>query len=512
MPTFEGHQGRLWSFEPKRLLGQPGGFGRVYVGNAEDGAKVAVKVVPLRDGGYAERQQRNRELEIASHLSTIPSDRLLVPIDYGYEGDDLLIVMPLADRSLKEAIDLGLSQEQQYEALLDVALGLQELSEAAVLHRDLKSRNVLAHQGVWKIADFGISRDLSQRTSTNTFIVAGSWPYMAPELWRGQHATVKTDLYAYGCLAFEVLSGRVPFPGPDQGAFLDQHLLVQPPALSLSTNPGLARLTLRLLAKEPSRRPQDARAVVEELLRMGTPLTAVQERLRSRSIVHQERRAAQEAREQADRAAAETKMARRQQALSDLEQLFINAYEFLSQALPDLREQAVDGYSLGISDITYDRDLIHRFVLDDAALEFQLWLGDGQYWRNTWSGLFDPNVLDPIVSAGEIVVDVLGDEEASQPIVEPLRGRLVANLIAEERSGRIEWFIYHFTGNAHDLAHYYEYGMDRIREELNHGKSFGLDQQLFWKVYLGHDELFKVSVEPLTAESIAALLDEMLQG
>jgi serine/threonine protein kinase len=481
----------------------------VYVGKAEDGAKVAVKVVPLRDGGYTERQQRNRELEIASHLSTIPSDRLLVPIDYGYAGDDLLIVMPLADRSLKEAIDLGLSQEQQYQALLDVAFGLQELSEAAVLHRDLKSRNVLAHQGIWKIADFGISRDLSQRTGTNTFIVPGSWPYMAPELWRGQHATVKTDLYAYGCLAFELLSSRVPFPGPDQGAFLDQHLLVQPPELSSNTDPGLARLTMRLLAKEASRRPQDARAVVEELLRIGTPLTAVQERLRSRSVVHQQRRTAREAREQADRAAAETRMARREQALSDLEQLLINANEFLSQALPDLREQALEDYSLGIGDVTYDRSLIHRFVLDDAALEFQVWLGDAQYWRNTWSGLFDPNILDPIVSAGEIVVDILGDNEASQPIVRPLGGRLVANLIAEERSGRIEWFIYHFTANPHDLEYYYEYGIDRIREELDHGKSFGLDQELFWKVYLGHDERFKVAVEPLTGESIATLLEGM---
>jgi serine/threonine protein kinase len=118
--------------------------------------------------------------------------------------------------------------------------------------------------GRWRIADFGIARDLAEETATYTFAGAGTMPYMAPELWENRPATVKTDLYALGVLAYEVLAGVRPFPGPDEPRFRDQHLYAVPADLT-GVAPGVRRLVLRMLAKNPASRPQDARAVLEEL-------------------------------------------------------------------------------------------------------------------------------------------------------------------------------------------------------------------------------------------------------
>jgi serine/threonine protein kinase len=501
MDTFKSRRGAKWSFDHKRMLGQRGGYGSVYLGYAETGTKVAIKVVPLQEGDEVERQQRNRELEIASRLSSIKSDHLIVPIDYGYIGDDLLIVMPLAEQSLKDAVELGLDQGQQYSALLDVALGLQELSEAGILHRDLKSRNVLAHEGVWKIADFGMSRDLSQRTATFTFVIRGSWPYLAPELWGPQPATVKSDLYAYGCLAFEVLSGRLPFTGPDRASFRDQHLQAQPPALPVNINPGLARLTLRLLAKEPARRPQDARAVTEELLRIGTPLTPLQERIRHRSVAFEQSRASFEAKERAERAASETAEFHRQQALSDLDELLVNAYEFLNEAIPDLRVQEValdsQPYAMFLryGYLGFDR----MFIIDDIGMEFQV-------WRKLYG--------HPLLLVGRIVTgEPPNDNNLDYRHLAP---QILANLAAEEISGRLQWSIYRFKVDRRRLKREMSYSglYESIKGRFGEDPygPIGLEVGDFWRVYSQRDSLFEVDVKPLTDESIAKLFEEGFLG
>jgi len=171
--------------------------------------------------------------------------------------------MPRAEYSLAEAIkSRNLSHETRYRVIRDVALGLSELSSAGVLHRDLKPGNVLWLDQAWRLSDFGISRDIEASTATYTFNGAGTLPYMAPEVWELRPATTKTDLYALGVLAYEILAGNRPFRGPTPEDFERQHRQEMPPALELSDG-RVGRLITRLLSKDPAGRPQDAQAVVE---------------------------------------------------------------------------------------------------------------------------------------------------------------------------------------------------------------------------------------------------------
>jgi serine/threonine protein kinase len=266
MPSFKGASGRRWSYDADKRLGPAGGFGEVFLAS-DDRDEFAVKRIPLKVGDLRERRRREREVEIAQKLIAdgTPSPHLLVPIDWGTLGEDLLLVMPRAEYSLAEIIPSpNFSRENRYRAIRDVALGLSELSSARVLHRDLKPGNVLWLQGTWRLSDFGISRDVDVSTATYTFNGAGSLPYMAPEVWEIRPATAKTDLYALGVLAYEVLSGNRPFHGPRPEDFERQHRQEIPPALQISDG-RVGRLITRLLSKDPSSRPQDAQAVVEAI-------------------------------------------------------------------------------------------------------------------------------------------------------------------------------------------------------------------------------------------------------
>jgi serine/threonine protein kinase len=154
-----------------------------------------VKRVPLRWGDDGERRRREREVDIARVLAARPAAHLMVTTDVGRVDDDLLLVMPLAEISLSSALKAGeLNEAACILALHHIMQGLIELAEISVVHRDLKPANVLLVGDRWQLADFGIARNLIESTDTYTFLGAGTLPYMAPELWSGHPATVKSDL------------------------------------------------------------------------------------------------------------------------------------------------------------------------------------------------------------------------------------------------------------------------------------------------------------------------------
>lgn len=88
-----------------------------------------------------------------------------------------------ADGALADSA-LPLDEPTVISVLMDLATGLQQLHSIPIVHRDLKPANVLKHGGRWKLADFGIARDQEIGTQSPTFKGWGSWPYMAPELWK----------------------------------------------------------------------------------------------------------------------------------------------------------------------------------------------------------------------------------------------------------------------------------------------------------------------------------------
>ena len=236
-----------------------GGFGAVYEGSGPDGQKVALKFVPKAPG--AERELLFVDLGDA---------RNVVPIlDSGETDTHYVLVMPFATQSLKTYImqSAPLSRADALSILQDVALALADLLERDVVHRDLKPGNVLLLDGRWCLSDFGISRYAEKTTAPDTHKYALSAAYAAPERWRLERATPATDVYSFGVIAYELLDGELPFPGPSWDDFRDQHLSANVPDLK-SGGAALAALIGECLYKAPQTRPR-ADALVARLVKLA---------------------------------------------------------------------------------------------------------------------------------------------------------------------------------------------------------------------------------------------------
>lgn len=226
-------------------LGQ-GGFGRVYETVAEDGASAVIKLVPKAPGAA-------REL-LFEPISGLPN---IIPIlDSGEWQDYYALVMPRAEKSLRQYLTESsgaLASGEVIEILSDIAEALASL-ERDVVHRDLKPENILLYRGHWCVADFGIARYAEATTSPDTHKHSFTAPYASPEQWRFEHATPVADVYAFGVMAFELLQGHRPFPGPN---FREQHLNLPPPPL-VGCQPMIATLITECLYKSPQARPTPA--------------------------------------------------------------------------------------------------------------------------------------------------------------------------------------------------------------------------------------------------------------
>jgi eukaryotic-like serine/threonine-protein kinase len=241
-----------WHFDPTRPLGSPGGFGEVFEGRGPCG-DVAVKRLRLSADDAAHRELRIAELLADQHYAHV-----LPVLDAGQDADSnrYFVVMPRAEGSLQDELDRrrALQEREAADVLRQIATGLKEVGE--LVHRDLKPANVLKHDGVWKIADFGIARFLEESTSLHTLKDCLSPPYAAPEQWRLERVTRATDIYALGCIAYALIHGQPPF-GPD---YRTAHLSAAPPELR-ATDPRLRSMVSAMLRKNPNTRPSLERVI-----------------------------------------------------------------------------------------------------------------------------------------------------------------------------------------------------------------------------------------------------------
>lgn len=244
---------KSWSFDESNPLGSPGGFGAVFLGASENGEPVAVKRLHVESQGHAVR-----ELEIADFLTGHDKPHIIPIYAAGKDtsSNQLFIVMARAQQSLGDLIQSAapISEIEALEIVSAIASGLAEIGE--LVHRDLKPANVLLHNGIWKLADLGLARFVEASTSLNTMKDFLSAQYAAPEQWKGERVTKKTDVYALGCILYTLLLGRPPFGGPTQADYSQQHQFAAPPALEVS--PRLQRLALTCLSKSHELRPSVA--------------------------------------------------------------------------------------------------------------------------------------------------------------------------------------------------------------------------------------------------------------
>jgi hypothetical protein len=157
-----------------------------------------------------------------------------------------------------------------------VAAVLAVAHERGVVHRDIKPQNVMiTGDGTAKILDFGVAGIVSQRI-TSTGIAVGTPAYMAPEQLNNQPATARTDLYALGCLLYEMLSGQPVFTATSPAALMRMHLEQAPPPLRRADlDVSLVQLVWQLLQKDPLWRPSGAREVYDRLLPYVRPAGAL---------------------------------------------------------------------------------------------------------------------------------------------------------------------------------------------------------------------------------------------
>ena len=237
-------------------------MGRYGKESRRDGESVALKFVPKDPGA-------DREWLLGGDLREVPN---VVPIIAKGEHDNTwVLAMPLASVSLRAHLEIAggrLEPDVAVPILTDIATALAALAQRqpAVVHRDLKPENVLLLNDAWRLADFGIAKYAEATTAPDTRKLAKSAYYAAPEQWREERATPAIDVYAFGVMAHEMLSGALPFPGPD---FREQHLTHTPPQL-VGVPDHLTSVVMDCLIKVPQARPP----AVAVLNRVRRPIEA----------------------------------------------------------------------------------------------------------------------------------------------------------------------------------------------------------------------------------------------
>ena len=257
-----------------------GGMGIVYRAiYTKNGARVALKILSP-DVSDSESLQRRFEREI-SILKKLQHPHIVRYYGGGKFGSQRFYAMELVEGGSVEAYlkqKKRLPWEEALEITMQVAKALEHAHEAGVIHRDLKPANLLMTAGnVIKLTDFGIARDTTATALTAAGKTVGTYAYMAPEQIRGKPPVdKKTDLYAMGCVLFEMIAGETPFTSENQGEMLMQHLQEDPPRIS-SLVPDcpifVEDLIFRLLEKDPGDRIYDALALQAEVENVRTKIT-----------------------------------------------------------------------------------------------------------------------------------------------------------------------------------------------------------------------------------------------
>jgi predicted Ser/Thr protein kinase len=277
-PGSEDWSGRVLGgrFELLREIGR-GGMGIVYEARHVTLRRpVAVKV--LRPEFAQSEDALVRFEREARAAAAIGSPHIAEVIDFGREASgEAWMVMELLDgEDLRARLKRGALPEGEVRDLLrDVAAALRDAHAKGIVHRDLKSENVILvrrdGRARAKVVDFGISKvaaDPAVSTMTARDVLLGTPHYMAPETADPDIAPDhRVDLYALGCIAYEALTGALPFRGRTAVEVLYQHAHAPVPAPSARArvSPALDRLVRRLLAKRPEQRFPDAAALLADL-------------------------------------------------------------------------------------------------------------------------------------------------------------------------------------------------------------------------------------------------------
>ncbi len=266
------------------LLGK-GGMGEVY--SAQDtrlGRKVALKLLPAQFTQDTDRVRRfEREARAASALN---HPNIITIFDIGQVDDTHYIATEFVDgQTLRKVIGHSpMNFSQTLDVVTQVASALGAAHQAGIVHRDIKPENIMVRtDGYVKVLDFGLAKLAEQpvvnteaptayTVKTETGAVMGTPHYMSPEQVRGEEVDRRTDLFSFGVVMYEMVTGEQPFQGATSAMVFDAILHQAPPSL-LRFNPELpsafARIITRALEKDRERRYQTASELRDDLGRLN---------------------------------------------------------------------------------------------------------------------------------------------------------------------------------------------------------------------------------------------------
>lgn len=254
-------------YELLELIGQ-GGMADVYL--AKDiilNRTIAIKILRTslaKDPIYVTRFQRE-----ASAAAALSHKNIVEIYDVGEDEDKYYIVMEyVPGTTLKELILKrgALHYVEAIDIMKQVVGGIAKAHQLGIIHRDLKPQNILVtDSGVAKIADFGIASMQSLAQVTQTDVIMGSLHYLAPEIARGEKATVQSDIYALGIAFYELLRGEVPFNGESPVNIALKHMQDDLPSL-LEFNPSIPQSVENIIIKATAKNLNDRYHNATEML------------------------------------------------------------------------------------------------------------------------------------------------------------------------------------------------------------------------------------------------------
>jgi serine/threonine protein kinase/Tfp pilus assembly protein PilF len=256
-----------------------GGMGRVYLArDTKLGRRVAIKLMPAGTIDAAMERRFQQEARAASALN---HPNILTIYEVHQQDEPNFIVSEYVEGvTLRERLRHGLVPlREALDICIQIAGALSTAHGAGIVHRDVKPENVMVRtDGLVKVLDFGLAKlhgrpsiaSESGSTSfhTNTGLVMGTVNYMSPEQARGEHADYRSDIFGFGVLLYELVTGRMPFKERSQAETLNA-VINQPHVPAVQHNSevtsAVSRIIDRALAKDPADRQQSMSEVLDEL-------------------------------------------------------------------------------------------------------------------------------------------------------------------------------------------------------------------------------------------------------
>ncbi|MEE8636641.1 MAG: protein kinase [Dehalococcoidia bacterium] len=257
-------------YQVKKFLGE-GGKKKVYL--AHDTVldrDVAFGLIKAQELDDAARSRIIREARALGKLGDHPN--IMTIYDFGEEGNQPYVVLPLmpggdVDDLIRKAPEHRLPIPQAMKIIREVCKGLGYAHSKGIIHRDIKPGNVwLSGEGTAKVGDFGLALAVDVSHLSDEGMMVGTYHYMPPEQAMGGEITPRADLYSVGAMLYEMVTGRPPFTGDDTVAIIGQHINSPPVSPNWhrpDLSPALAALIMRLLEKDPQKRPASATEVLE---------------------------------------------------------------------------------------------------------------------------------------------------------------------------------------------------------------------------------------------------------